>query len=283
MRRAVVCALALLLAACAGVRGPESPGDVPPVPDVPASDPVGLVGLWRVSGAEGAGERTWLRLAHGSYELWPQDECRGFAAGGWRASARVFVASAPFAANGDCSLDPWPDGDGWLTSARAYRPTGDGWELLDADGAVVARLAVDGAPEPIDTAVPEYAQPPEVTDDLRAAFAEPAPLPEGMRPAEAADLVGRWVRPGWGTRSAYVELAADGTYEGSDGCNASGGAWGVDEDGRLLATSGISTAIGCDGAPVPTWLATAARAGFDGRTLVLLDADGEEIARLVRA
>src|SRR5690606_38701389 len=139
MRRAVVCALALLLAACAGVRGPESPCDVPPVPDVPASDPVGLVGLWRVSGAEGAGERTWLRLAHGSYQLWPQDECRGFAAGGWRASARVFVASAPFAANGDCSLDPWPDGDGWLTSARAYRPTGDGWELLDADGAVVAR------------------------------------------------------------------------------------------------------------------------------------------------
>jgi len=276
------------LAGCATGVGPEGPGEAQPggvLPGVEAAgsgaDPVGLVGLWRVS-AEGAGERTWLRLADGGYQLW-QHECRGYSEGSWRASARVFVAAAPFLASAGCPLGPWPDGEHWLTSARAYRAAGDGWELLDAEGEVVARLTVDGAPDPIATGPREYASPPDVTDAVREAFAEPPALPEGLRPATADDLVGRWVPTGGRrARGAHVEVLPDGTYTGSDGCNAATGAWAADVDGRVLATAGIRTTIFCDGVDVPSMLASAARAGFDGALLVLVDDQGEEIGRLVR-
>ena len=269
----------LLLTGCATGDGGS---DATPV-DVPSSDPVGLVGLWRVSGAEGESERTWLRLADGSYQLWR--DCAGFVEGGWEASSRAFVASEPYLANGDCPVEPWPSVP-WLAAARAYRPANDvggsgGWELLDAAGEALARLTVDGGPDPIPSTLPEYAEAPEITDDLRASFAEPAPLDAGLMPASARHLAGRWV-PATGARNgAYVELSADGSWSGSDGCNETRGAWGVDDGGRLLATSGISTAMACDGAAVPYWLSAAARAGFAGPVLVLVDRDGTELARLL--
>jgi len=271
----------LLLAGCATPRD-DAPGEPPDavVPDGPAADPVELVDLWRVSDAAGEGTDTWLRLDAGSYQLWR--DCDGFLEGGWAASGRVFVASAPFALNGDCGGDgAWPEVP-WLQRAVGYQAAGDGWQLLDADGAILATLTVDGAPEPIATAAAFYAEPPEVTDDVRARFAEPAPLPAGLVPADAATLVGRWAPTGRVANAPFVELADDGTWQGSDGCNASGGSWGADSGGRLLATSGISTMIGCDGAAVPVWLSTAGRAGFDGEILVLVGADGAEIGRLAR-
>lgn len=39
--------------------------------------------------------------------------------------------------------------------------------------------------------------------------------------------------------------------------------------------------IGCEGVPVPGWVASAEYAGFDGAELVLVDAEGSEL-RLVR-
>jgi hypothetical protein len=60
------------------------------------------------------------------------------------------------------------------------------------------------------------------------------------------------------------------------------GRWAVGADGRVLATSGASTAIGCHNIPVDQWWPQAGRAGFDGRTLVLLDTDGHELGRLDR-
>jgi hypothetical protein len=44
--------------------------------------------------------------------------------------------------------------------------------------------------------------------------------------------------------------------------------------------SGPSTLIGCDNVPVGGWMTRARRAGLDGRTLVLLDAQGNPISRL---
>jgi hypothetical protein len=51
----------------------------------------------------------------------------------------------------------------------------------------------------------------------------------------------------------------------------------------LLTVAGPTTAMGCDGAQVGSWIASAARAGFDGDVLVLVDADGHETGRLRRA
>lgn len=80
----------------------------------------------------------------------------------------------------------------------------------------------------------------------------------------------------------HVVFERDGSWTGSDGCNGGSGRWVVDPDGAFLATAGAQTLIGCEGAFVPGWVATARTAGLDGQWLKLFDATGTEIARLQR-
>jgi hypothetical protein len=80
----------------------------------------------------------------------------------------------------------------------------------------------------------------------------------------------------------FLKLAGDGSWTSSDGCNGSMGRWTSGDDGRVLATGSVKTAIGCHNVLIDEWWFRAARAGFDGATLVLLDADGGELARLTR-
>jgi hypothetical protein len=123
-------------------------------------------------------------------------------------------------------------------------------------------------------------------EEIERAFAPGAPLPPELVPVGADALVGRWV-PADGSAGRpeppHVELAADGTWRGSDGCNADGGRWVAGPEGAVLAVGGVSTEIGCDNIPVGGWLAGASRAGMDGDVLVLLDAAGNEIGRLRHA
>lgn len=98
-------------------------------------------------------------------------------------------------------------------------------------------------------------------------------------------LVGRWVPvDGAGSgalRPPFVELAADGTYTGSDGANGTSGQWSAGPGGALDVTLGPSTRMaGPEMVPVPTWFANAARTRFEGDVLVLLDAGGAELGRL---
>jgi heat shock protein HslJ len=100
-------------------------------------------------------------------------------------------------------------------------------------------------------------------------------------------LVGRWVAVGGAGSGAptlpFVELAADGTYTGSDGCNRTRGPWSAGPDGTLDAGPGPSTRMACpDMVPVPSWFTLAARVRFDAAELVLLDASGTELGRVVR-
>lgn len=276
----------LLLAGCAtpGLRGPGS--DAPgggagsPLDDLAAVDPVELINLWRVHDAEGEADPTWLRLDRGSYQLWRG--C-GFLEGGWNAADEaLFIASQPFSMTGGCMEDgAWPTLP-WLAGARAVQQHGDGWTLLAADGQKVATLVVDGAPEPIADAATYLAEPPDVTDAVRQSFSEPAPLPDHLVAPSIDRLLGRWASTGGARNDPHVVLDADLTWSGSDGCNGASGAWATGADGRFLATTGISTAIGCDGAPVPSWVGSAQRVGLDGEVLVLLDRDGAELGRLVR-
>jgi hypothetical protein len=50
----------------------------------------------------------------------------------------------------------------------------------------------------------------------------------------------------------------------------------------MVTTAGPSTLIGCEGAPVPTWLGQATSAGFDRGWLLLFGLDGNEVGRLDR-
>ncbi len=102
-----------------------------------------------------------------------------------------------------------------------------------------------------------------------------------------AALVGRWVPAGGAgavapTRS-FIDLAADGTYTGSDGCNSTRGPWTAEPDGTLDVGPGPSTRMACpDMVPVPTWFTLAASARLEDETLVLLDTGGAVILILLR-
>lgn len=252
----------------------------------PESAALGLVNLWRVSGVPEEEVDTWLRLDAGSFQLWR--DC-GMIDGSWGATETRFLASI-YGASEDCvTPEGFPTAE-WLDAVTGYRAVGAGWQLTDAGGGVVATLTIDGAPEPIPTAAKLYTEPPEITDSMREVMRKPAPLPTELRPVTAATLVGKWTPVDFvaspdpsRTTDPHVLFARDGTWTGSDGCNGGNGRWAVDTAGALLATVGPMTQIGCEGAPVPTWVATARLAGFDGELLSLLDLDGSEIARLERA
>lgn len=276
-RRMVTLALVALLgvAACGADGGaPLPPAGTGGSDEGEEADAVGLVGLWRVD-REGGSDAEWLRLDAPELQLWADGS---LLLGSWSAGGSRLVAT----------VDGWVGSasreDGaWLDGVSGYRGAGDGWELLDGGGDVVATLRVDGAPEPIPDATAEWTEPPEVTDRAREELAVPAPLPGGLTVAGPVDLVGRWVADAPSSdEQPHVELADDGTYTGSDGCNGASGRWAVGDGGRFLATSGPMTAMACPGAAVPSWVATAARAGTDGGDLVLLDRAGQELGRLHR-
>ena len=278
---------ALLLSGCAPAA--EPPLSVPPgereTSDV---DAVGLLDVWRVSGAEGEGKDTWLKFAPNEFVLWR--DC-AVVFGSFRASGSLLIAN-PDAAHGwpECTMPEGPPTVPWLTSVASFAETEGGYELLDADGETVATLTVDGEPPETPGLDPAVREAPEVTAEVEALFAAPAPLPAGITPA--TDLLGRWlpvVAPsGDGaeaeqpTTEPFVEFLEDGTWTGSDGCNGHGGRWAATPEGNLIATAGPSTLIFCEGAPVGTWMSSTALAGMAGEELVLLDNAGTELGRLVQ-
>jgi hypothetical protein len=282
MRRHV---LVLALLTVAMVTGCTSdPGDAPQPSDTPRTPPasdesqaLGLVGLWRVSDAAGESEQTWLRLDAGSFQLWR--EC-GMIMGSWEAGEQAFIAGA-YGASGTCVDGGTIPDIPWLDSVTSYERDEAGWRLTDAAGDVVASLAIDGAPEPIDTSAEFYTEPPVINEQVRAAFRPVAALPGTLEPASDAELLGRWTPVvGSPATDPHVVFLESGTWTGSDGCNGVEGRWTTEGEGELLTTSGGTTSIGCEGAGVPYWVAGARLAGFDGAELVLLDTDGTVLGRL---
>lgn len=171
-------------------------------------------------------------------------------------------------------IDPTP---GWLVAATAFEVDGTRRRLLDHRGGVVATFEPGTIPA-------EYRgvyAPPTASPEERATLdAVPPALPAGARPATPDELGGVWVladRPRTNGRGAYVEFQPD-FYEASDGCNETGGRWAL--SGRvLLRTSGPSTLVGCENIDV---LGTAVVVGIADGRLVLIDAGGKEIRRIVR-
>lgn len=265
-----------LLAGCA-TPNPASPTD--PGAGGAETSAVELIGMWRVSDAAGETNETWLRLDGAEFMLWR--DC-GVISGSWSASEQLFLAGV-HGAMGDCVTGNTIPTVDWLESVVSYEASVGGWQLLDASGSAVATLTVDGKPEPHPDIIDYLAEAPEVTDELRAQFRGAAALPASLAAPASADLIGRWnpIGEGAGT-DAHVEFAADGRYTGSDGCNGSMGRWVLGSAGELLTTSGPSTLMWCEGAPVPQWVGQAKRAGLDGANLVLFDIDGEELGRLAR-
>lgn len=256
----------LLLTACGGA-DTDPPASPDPSSTSPSADPIELVDLWRVSGADGEESDTWLRLDAGELVLWR--DC-GHLTGSWNASGTAFLATISTSSGACADAGEMATAD-WLASAWSYEATETGWQLLDREGSPVAELTQDGAPEPVHNAPAEWAHPPEITDETRAAFQEPAPLPDEAEPITAAELIGRWEPTTVYSTNPFIEFAADGSWSGSDGCNGLGGAWRL--GGVLLATAGPQTLIGCEGEDLT--VQGRLRASVDGDLLTVYDAAGE--------
>lgn len=88
----------------------------------------------------------------------------------------------------------------------------------------------------------------------------------------------------WGTANvtgeSWLIFEADGSFNGSDGCNGIFGEYTVSGDTVALGDMG-STLMFCEG--IDTWLANAATARIDDTTLIVMDADAHEIGTLQRA
>jgi len=192
----------------------------------------------------------------------------------------------------------------WLERASAFRRSGDTVTLLDSRGHPMAEL------EPAPSA---STRPVGGMGSVGSPAA--AVLPDGLPAATRTGLLGRWVpgastrrgggpgggsgggpaQPRWAPRKGreaaavgrtpeqpFLELRADGSWTGSDGCNGLAGRWSIGGDGRLLALAAPTFAIGCNNVDLGSALVRAARVGFDGSSLILLDAAGLVTATLVR-
>ncbi|MBO4206475.1 META domain-containing protein [Micromonospora echinofusca] len=282
--RTLLALLCLLLAGCNGQPGP-APADGGPAPVVSPgphrTDPLGLVGVWTLTGVaeRDAGRVLWFA----PYEVRIFGTRCAPLSGGWRADPDGLFVAEISGASGHDGESCWaasmstPD---WLRRATGYRIEGNSPVLLDASGRITARL-IPGARLPAGTEVTP-GEPSGIPDEVRPSFAPAAPLPPARVPADRDTLVGRWV-PVRGNRLAYVELATDGAWRGSDGCNSEGGRWVSGTAGALLVTTRPVTLMACDNVPVDYWLWAARRAAFDGDVLVLLDGQGTETGRLRRA
>lgn len=214
-----------------------------------------MVGTWHADGAK-------IRITGGHISI--VEGCPRFF-GTWRASwSGLFLA--------DLAGDPVPC------------PSTNAMETITALGAAT-RFARDGADRVLSDASARVVlrltptDPPVV--DPEPAEGPPGPLPDGLVPVTADRLPGTWT-PTAG-QDAYAQFAADGTVAGSSGCGPDDGRWAVGPAGEFLATTEVKmTFVACPGPPVDHWLADADLAGFDDETLVLLDADGTELGRLVR-
>jgi heat shock protein HslJ len=249
-----------------------------PDPGAPSdTDPVALLGLWAVSGTDERGE---VRLRLGAREFHAVLPCGGLF-GEWKVNAAGQILMALAGTEGGCD-QAYPESSGylpgWLGGATSFRFEGGDAVLVDANGTVLARLS----PREESDVAPVGPDDPAAIAAFRAASVDPAPLPGGLTPATSASLVGQWLplvpKPG-NPRPASLQINADGTWEGSDGCNGLGGRWAGGFAGLVMATAGIMTQIGCDNDLTPGMFAGATRAGLDGDVLVLVDGAGTEMAR----
>jgi len=253
-------------------------GCASPAADTTSTSPLELVNVWRVE-APGESSDTWVKFESGNLTTW--SDC-GIALGSWRAASRTLVSSLTGSIGGSMCSDYANGLPDWLYDATSFTRVNDAhYRLLASDGTSLADLTIDGLPPTSSNYSDSTVQPTKVTDDTRAAFAEPAPLP--IEATAVHSLDGRWIPsdavPGY---DAFVDFDGD-TWTSSDGCNGMNGRFLVGDDGLFLATSGGSTLIGCDNSRGPEWVQGAARAGMVSDNLTLYDRSGKQLGYFTRA
>ena len=290
-RIAVAVATILLITGCTAKPGPGSTPE--PAAETAASaeapSALELVGLWRVAEAEPFDEPVWFAFHPTWFTVWTEN-C--WSAGGVWVADGASVSASVASGSGDCAYEIFTSVYEWFPTIHSFERTssadGGGWRLLDASGATVAQLTAETRPDAISVDESDLLAPlvPVVDAEARAHFhADPAPLPEPLTPADADILEGRWNLVDYeGAGDPHVTFEDGRNYGASDGCNIMPSPMLIGAEGRFRGAMTGSTQIGCDNVDLPKWTAETARIGVDGETreLVLLDASGMELARLIR-
>ncbi|MDN3496236.1 hypothetical protein QL996_09875 [Planococcus sp. APC 4015] len=271
-------AAGVMLAGCAAAIEPiaSSPAASVPSPtaEVADQDPLGLFGDWSIIEAMGEEPGTVVRIGATELEIWRP--C-GDVLGSWVADGAQLRAVASGYSQ---TCNPLPPVT-WLDDAASYELAGERLTLRSDDGRVLAVLVAEAAVLPAGR-VPLQQFSTAIDDRARDHFAGVMSWPAGLEPADAADLLGRWVPRGEYTTDPHVVFSESGRWSGTDGCNGGGGRWILSSDGSFDSTSGAMFLRGCNGAQVPTWIMMARGAGMDGDELVMLDLEGDELGRLER-
>lgn len=248
---------------------------------LPGDPGIELVGIWRVSDAAEAEADTWIRFGE---DLALYRPC-GWSFGDWRTSVRAFLADLTAQSSG-CGDATRPV---WLLEARGFRGSmfGD-VTLLDADGGPLAHLVYDGAPPSTPAVDDDYRKPPALDAGVQANVLWLPPAVLDREPLTAATLLGRWVPSGADSSAAetpYAEFRADGTYVGVNGPSAIGGRWSFPEGRPFLAMRDPRIPGGRtdERSDIESWLLGACAIDLDHGVLVLLDQQGTELGRLIRA
>ncbi|WP_396643379.1 hypothetical protein [Microbacterium sp.] len=253
---------------------PTASASPEPTATVTGADPLDLIGTWRISEADGETPGTVVRIGLGGLEIWRS--C-GDVVGSWVADHTQMRAVVSGYSQ---TCDPLPPLT-WIDDTASYELTAESATLRSGDGGVLAVLIADDAAESPDRVTLGHFST-EIDDRARDHFAGIVSWPAGLEPAEPGELLGEWVPQGDFAADPHVVFSEAGHWSGTDGCNGGGGRWIVSAGGSFDSTSGASTLVGCDGAPVPSWVMTARGAGMDGDELVLLDISGQELGRLIR-
>ncbi len=172
----------------------------------------------------------------------------------------------------------------WTASDGCNRVQGT-WELGD-EGALTTTagpstlMACDGAQLPLAMAQADYvvlsgdwlsiysSAESTVTELVRSD--DPAVGPMGLP-------IGLWVASD-AADAPFLSLAADGTFNGNDGCNILSGTWDVADDSSVSFGGIASTLRLCDG--VDTWLSGLALGRVQGAVMTIQDADGVVLGQL---
>ncbi|WP_223693217.1 META domain-containing protein [Leifsonia poae] len=104
-----------------------------------------------------------------------------------------------------------------------------------------------------------------------------SPTPTASADSSVSVFVGSWGDDAQGQPS--LTIAADGAFNGSDGCNAMAGKATFVGD-KLEFGPFASTLVACEG--VHPWLSLASTATVSGDTLTVFKADGDKIGTLAK-
>ncbi|WP_375401293.1 hypothetical protein [uncultured Amnibacterium sp.] len=236
--------------------------------------------VWRVRGAAGEAEATWLRVDGASLQILRPKGAVNLA---WSTEGNGMLA---LLTGWSTSVGDRPSAP-WLTTAAAFDRDGDGWLLRDAAGRVTARLVRDGTPP---VAKNYFTDAPVVTSWERRRLADVVPGP-GVHAVRPQELVGRWGRSDVDPKDASVAFTADGAWSATTRCaNGHSGAYRLLESGVLLTVGYATTLVGCQQPPQPvatvadtvTSIDSAGSVRLDGDDLVLYDRGGAPLGALHR-